>query len=305
MHCYLACRILYRRFDAMEKKLTVAVTGSQGQLGKSLQDLAKEYPQLRFVFLSRSDMPIHHFELVRQFLEGIKPDVVINAAAYTAVDRAEQEKELAHQVNAEAVGVLAAWCKAHGTKFLHVSTDYVFDGNATMPYKETDPVNPQSVYGVTKLDGERQAFAFDPDSIVIRTAWVYSPYGKNFFRTMVQLLREKPSIRVVNDQIGTPTYALDLARAMLDVIACDKWVSGVYHYSNDGQISWYDFAIEIQRQIGTKCQIESIPTTEYPTPARRPAYSVLSKDKIRRVYGVIVPDWKESLAQCVKEYELR
>ncbi len=286
----------------MDKKLTIAVTGSQGQLGKSLQDLQHVFPQVRFVFLSRADMPIHHFELVRQFLDGIQPNILINVAAYTAVDRAEQEKELAFQVNAEAVGVLAAWCKAHGTKFLHVSTDYVFDGNARVPYTESDPVSPQSVYGSSKLEGERQAFDLNQDSIVIRTAWVYSPYGKNFFRTIVQLLREKPSIRVVNDQIGTPTYALDLAKAILEIATANTWTPGIYHYSNEGQISWYDFAVEIQRQIGTHCSIQAIPTAEYPTPAKRPAYSVLSKDKISRVFSVAVPGWKESLAHCVAQY---
>lgn len=288
----------------MERKLTIAVTGSQGQLGKSLKDLEADYPQFKFVFLSRSDMPIHHFELVRQFFEGIKPDFVINAAAYTAVDKAEQEKELAFQVNAEAVGVMAAWCHHYGSKFLQVSTDYVFDGKGDHPYAETDPTGPQSVYGASKLGGEQQALQFDPNCIIVRTAWVYSPYGKNFFKTMCSLLRDKPSIRVVNDQIGTPTYALDLAKAILDILASGKWQPGVYHYSNEGQISWYDFAVEIQRQLGTACSIEAIPTTSYPTPAARPAYSVLNKEKIVETFGVAVPDWKRSLSECVRNYLL-
>ena len=286
----------------MEKKPTIVVTGSQGQLGRSLKDLESEYPQYKFVFLSRSDMPIHHFELVRQFFEGIQPDYVINAAAYTAVDRAELEKELAFQVNAEAVGVMAAWCHQHGAKFLQVSTDYVFDGKGNHPYVETDPTGPQSVYGSSKLAGEQQAFQFNPDCIVVRTAWVYSPYGKNFFKTMVSLLRDKPTIHVVNDQVGTPTYGRDLAKALLDIIASGKWQPGVYHYSNEGRISWYDFAMEIQRQIGTDCAIVAIPTTAYPTPAVRPAYSVLNKKKIIDVFGVSVPDWKLSLTDCVSRY---
>lgn len=283
----------------MEKKRTIAVTGAQGQLGKSLQDLAADYPQFKFVFLSRSDMPIHHFELVRQFFEGIKPDVVINAAAYTAVDRAEQEKELAFQVNAESVGVMAAWCQAHGAKFLHVSTDYVFDGRGTRPYLETDPTGPQSVYGASKLAGEQQAFEFCPESMVVRTSWVYSPYGKNFFKTMVSLLREKQSIRVVSDQVGAPTSARDLAKVLLDILASGRWVPGIYHFSNAGQISWYAFAVEIQKSIGTHCVIEAIPTSEYPTPAARPAYSVLDTKKIVQEYGVVVPDWKSALSDCV------
>lgn len=283
----------------MEKKITIAVTGAQGQLGKSLHELESDYPQFRFVFLSRSDMPIHHFELVRQFFEGIKPDYVINAAAYTAVDRAEQEKDLAFQVNAEAVGVMAAWCQAHGAKFLQVSTDYVFDGHGTRPYLETDPTGPQSVYGASKLAGEQQAMHFNPQSIIVRTAWVYSPYGKNFFRTMVSLLREKPSVRVVQDQIGTPTYARDLAKALLDIIASGKWKAGIYNYTNSGQASWYEFAQEIQRLIGSDAVLEAIPTSAYPTPATRPAYSVLDKQKILDCFGVSVPDWKISLADCV------
>jgi dTDP-4-dehydrorhamnose reductase len=283
----------------MEKQITIAVTGSQGQLGKSLHELESDYPQFRFVFLSRSDMPIHHFELVRQFFEGIKPDYVINAAAYTAVDRAEQEKELAFQVNAEAVGVMAAWCQAHGAKFLQVSTDYVFDGQGSRPYLETDPTGPKSVYGASKLAGEQQAMQFNPDCIIVRTAWVYSPYGKNFFRTMVSLLHEKPGVRVVQDQIGTPTYARDLAKALLDIIASGKWKPGIYNYTNSGQASWHEFAQEIQRQIGSRCVIEGIPSSEYPTPATRPAYSVLDKQKIVDGFGVSVPDWKISLADCV------
>jgi len=271
-------------------------------LGKALKDLESDYPQFKFVFLSRSDMPIHHFELVRQFFEGIKPDFVINTAAYTAVDRAEQEKELAFQVNAEAVGVMAAWCHQHGAKFLQVSTDYVFDGKGDRPYVETDPTGPSSAYGASKLAGEEEAIRYAPDCIIVRTAWVYSPYGKNFFKTMVNLLSEKPNIRVVNDQIGTPTYAHDLAKALLDIVASGQWKPGVYHYSNEGTISWFDFAVEIQHQIGTNCAIEAIPTAAYPTPAARPAYSVLSKKKIVDAFGVSVPDWKLSLSDCVRRY---
>jgi dTDP-4-dehydrorhamnose reductase len=183
-----------------------------------------------------------------------------------------------------------------------VSTDYVFDGKGNHPYVETDPTGPQSVYGSSKLAGEQQAFQFNPDCIVVRTAWVYSPYGKNFFKTMVSLLRDKPTIHVVNDQVGTPTYGRDLAKALLDIIASGKWQPGVYHYSNEGRISWYDFAMEIQRQIGTDCAIVAIPTTAYPTPAVRPAYSVLNKKKIIDVFGVSVPDWKLSLTDCVSRY---
>jgi dTDP-4-dehydrorhamnose reductase len=281
------------------KKLTIAVTGSQGQLGRSIHELAVDYPEFQFVFLSRSDMPIHHFELVRNFLAGIKPDVVINAAAYTAVDRAEQEKDLAYQVNGESVGVLAAWCAGHGARFIHVSTDYVFDGESDKPYVETDATGPQSVYGASKLEGEKQAFQFCPNSIVIRTSWVFAPFGKNFVRTMLGLLQEKESIRVVNDQIGSPTYAPDLARAILDILRSGKWVAGIYHFSNAGRISWFDFAIEIRAQIGATCKVEAIPTSDYPTPAKRPRFSLLNTDKISEVFGLKPRDWKEALRECL------
>lgn len=283
------------------KKLTVAVTGAQGQLGKSIRDLAGAYPGVHFVFLSREDMPIHHFELVRAFLNGIQPDVVINAAAYTAVDRAEQERDLAFQVNGEAVGVMAAWCAKHGAKFIHVSTDYVFDGASDRPYLETDSTAPQSVYGASKLEGETQAFRFCPESIILRTSWVYAPYGKNFVRTMLSLLREKESIRVVNDQIGSPTYALDLARAILSILTSGKWEPGIYHFSNSGRISWFDFAVAIQQHIGSACRIDPIPTAGYPTPAKRPHFSLLSTDKITRVYGIKPRPWEEALRDCLRE----
>ena len=285
------------------KKLTIAVTGSQGQLGKSIHALAADYPEFHFIFLSRSDMPIHHFELVRNFLAEIKPDVVINAAAYTAVDKAEQEKELAFQVNGEAVGVLAAWCELHGARFIHVSTDYVFDGESDRPYTEVDATGPQSVYGASKLEGEKQAFRFCPGSIIIRTSWVFAPFGKNFVRTMLNMLQEKESIRVVNDQIGAPTYSLDLARAILEIIRSGRWVSGIYHYSNAGRISWYDFAVEIRHRIGSKCKVEAIPTTEFPTPARRPRFSLLSTEKIGSVYGLRPRNWKESLRECLEKIQ--
>ena len=180
----------------------ILVTGANGQLGKELKQLAPSYSQFDFIFLSREDLPIHHFEMVRSYFKIYKPSFLINCAAYTAVDRAEQEKDLAMQVNAEAVGVLAAVCKENDCRFMHISTDYVFDGNATAPYKEDSPTNPQSVYGSSKLEGEKQAMQLNPDSIIIRTSWVYSEFGKNFVRTMMRLMSEKTEINVVSDQVG-------------------------------------------------------------------------------------------------------
>ncbi len=283
----------------MVMKQKILVTGSNGQLGKELKQLASTFPQFEFIFLSREDLPIHHFEMVRHYFNTYNPQFLINCAAYTAVDRAEQEKDKAFQVNAEAVGVLAAVCAAHHTQFIHISTDYVFDGTATQLYKEDAPTNPQGVYGATKLEGEKQAIALNPDTIIIRTSWVYSEYGKNFVKTMLKLRAEKEEISVVNDQIGSPTYAADLAGAILQIITSYNWQPGIYHYSNEGAISWFDFALAIKELTGSNCNVNPIPTSQYPTPAKRPAYSVLEKTKIQKAFGIELKDWKESLAVCL------
>jgi dTDP-4-dehydrorhamnose reductase len=277
----------------------ILVTGANGQLGKELRDIAPNFPQFEFIFLSREDLPIHHFELLRNFFNALKPDYCINCAAYTAVDRAESEKELAFQVNGEAVGVLAAVCKEHQTKFIHISTDYVFDGNATTPYTENIPPHPLSVYGASKLEGEKQALQLNPDCIIIRTSWVYSSYAKNFVKTMLRLINERNEIGVVNDQLGSPTYAADLAEAILQIIV--NWTPGIYNFSNKGIITWYDFALAIKELSGGNCKINSITTAEFPTAAKRPAYSGLDKTKIQKTFGIKLKDWKESLAVCLEK----
>jgi dTDP-4-dehydrorhamnose reductase len=287
--------------EANDSRPLVLVTGANGQLGKELQQLEKKWPSFRFLFLSREDLPIHHFELVRNFFKASKPSVLINCAAYTAVDKAEQEPLLARQVNAEAVGVLAAVCAANQCRFIHISTDYVFDGTATSPYKEQDLTAPQSVYGQTKLEGERQALLANPQTLIIRTSWVYSSFGKNFVKTIIRLLQDKPQISVVQDQLGSPTYAADLANAILQIISSNNWIPGIYNYSNSGIISWYQFAQEIGKLVGSSTPIKGISTAEYPTPAKRPAWSVLDTSKIVSTYGVTIKDWKESLGQCIRE----
>jgi len=279
----------------------VLVTGANGQLGKELQLLETKWSAYKFLFLSREDLPIHHFELVRNFFKGCNPSVLINCAAYTAVDKAEQEPDLAYQINAEAVGVLAAVCAANHCRFIHVSTDYVFDGNAKLPYKEDDPTDPQSVYGQTKLEGERQALLANPNTVIIRTSWVYSSFGKNFVKTIIRLLQDKPLISVVQDQLGSPTYAADLADAILQIASSNNWISGIYNYSNSGVISWFQFANEIGKLAGISTPIKGITTAEYPTPAKRPAWSVLDTSKIVTTYGVTIRDWKDSLGQCMHE----
>jgi dTDP-4-dehydrorhamnose reductase len=283
----------------MDAKPKILVTGSNGQLGKALQHLAPSYPQFEFIFLSKEDLPIHHFEMVRHYFNTYQPQYLINCAAYTAVDRAELEKDRAFHINGEAVGVLAAVCKEHHCKFIHISTDYVFDGTATTPYKEDAPTNPQSVYGASKLEGEKQALQFNPDTIIIRTSWVYSEFGKNFVRTIVKLMKEKEAINVVNDQFGSPTYAADLAETILQIISLPEWQAGIYNYSNDGIIGWYDFAMAIKELTGSNCNINPIPTSQYPTPAKRPLYSILDKTKVQNTFGIQLKDWKESLAACL------
>lgn len=278
---------------------TILVTGSNGQLGKELQQLADAYPQYKFVFASREDLKLHHFPLVENFFLATKPQYCINCAAYTAVDKAESEKEMAILVNGEAVGHLAAICKKYQTKLIHVSTDYVFDGESETPYKEDDTTNPKNVYGASKLLGEQLCMKENADSIIIRTSWVYSSFGHNFVKTMMRLMSERNEINVVSDQIGSPTYAADLAKTILDIIASGKWESGIYHYSNEGKISWYEFAVAIKELTGSNCSINPIPTSAYPTPAKRPHYSLLDKERIKAVFQITVPSWKSSLQRCI------
>ncbi len=278
----------------------ILVTGGNGQLGSEIRELSNNYPAYIFLFTDKEELSIIDENAVNTFFDEHQPAFCINCAAYTAVDKAEDaaERPLVEALNADAAGYLAKACAQHNTKFIHVSTDYVFDGNNTVPYKETDTTEPTSVYGITKLGGEQQAMAYT-DSIIIRTAWVYSPYGKNFVKTMLHLLHNKPQISVVSDQYGTPTYAADLAAVIMQIIASDKWYPGVYHYTNEGQISWYEFALAIKEITGAACEVKAIPTSEYPTPAKRPAWSVLDKSKIREVYSIVIPGWRESLEACI------
>jgi dTDP-4-dehydrorhamnose reductase len=279
----------------------ILVTGANGQLGKELRDLAVQFSAYEFLFLSREDMPIHHFELVRHFFDQFKPDFCINCAAYTAVDKAESENELAKLINTESVDILSAVAAAADCRFLHISTDYVYSGDGSRPYIETDPTGPLSVYGKTKLDGEIAAIKNDPLAVIIRTSWVYSVYGHNFVKTMLRLMKDRPDISVVSDQIGSPTYAADLASCIMHIICSTDWHPGVYNFSNEGQISWFEFALEIARITASSCVVRPIPTSAYPTPAQRPQYSVMDKHKICQTYGLDLNNWKESLSKCINE----
>jgi dTDP-4-dehydrorhamnose reductase len=281
----------------------ILVTGANGQLGKELRVVAKQFPEIEFLFLSREDLPIHHFELVRNTFAAFKPDYCINCAAYTAVDKAETEKELAFIVNAESVGILAAVSHAMHCKFIHVSTDYIYDGDQQGEHQEVDTPKPVSVYGQSKLAGEQAAFDNNPDSVILRTSWVYSQFGHNFVKTMMRLMKEKPSISVVNDQHGSPTWAADLAGFIMQIVLHNSWTPGIYNFSNEGNITWYEFAEEIKKLIDSKCEIYPIPTASYPTPAKRPANSLMSKSKIKSVFGYTPIHWRVSLSACIKQLE--
>jgi dTDP-4-dehydrorhamnose reductase len=281
----------------------IIVTGSNGQLGSELKELAASYPQFEMIFLSRDELSINDESSVKNIFEKHKPDFLINCAAYTAVDKAESEKELASSINGTAVGYLAANCKTYGTKLLHISTDYVFNGQHTEPLTETDAVDPINFYGQSKLLGEELAFKNDPEAIVIRTSWVYSSYGNNFVKTMIRLMNQKESINVINDQYGAPTYAADLAELIMDIINSGKWLPGIYNYSNEGMITWFDFANTIRHYINSNCKVNPIPTSQYPTPAKRPAWSVLNKSKIKEKYGIQLKDWTQSLKRCIDKLQ--
>lgn len=278
----------------------IVVTGAGGQLGRELQASAASYPEFTFIFLSREDLPIQNNDAVRSFFEVTKPQYCINCAAYTAVDKAETETEMAFLVNGEAAGMLALNCKLFNTRFIHISTDYVFNGTATRPYTEEEEVEPVNTYGASKLRGEELSAKLNPQSIIIRTSWIYSIFGNNFVKTMMRLMRERASVNVVMDQQGSPTYASDLAEALIEIIKSDKWIPGIYNYSNEGIITWYDFAKAIKELTGSSCDIIPIPTSSFPTDARRPGFSVLDKRKIRSVYNIATPDWEESLSKCIK-----
>ena len=282
----------------------ILVTGANGQLGKELRALAASFPSYEFLFLSREDLPIHHYELVRNTFTAFQPDFCINCAAYTAVDKAESEKELAFIINAESVGILAAVSASMHCKFIHISTDYVYNGDVHEPHLEEDEPKPISVYGASKLKGEQEAFANNPEAIVIRTSWVYSVFGNNFLKTMVKLMKERQEISVVNDQHGSPTWAADLAAFLLLIIHEKTWHPGIYNFSNEGEITWFVFAEEIKLLLGSSCIVRPIPTSSYPTPAKRPANSLMSKEKIKQVFGYTPIDWKLSLKKCMTQLEV-
>jgi dTDP-4-dehydrorhamnose reductase len=280
--------------------MVVLVTGANGQLGQAIQSVVGNYPSIDFVFCSSSELNITDKNNCETIFEKYKPLFCINAAAYTAVDKAESEPEKAYAINVTGAQNLAAVCKAYNTTLLHVSTDFVFEGLSNQPYSEEDVPNPTGVYGETKLQGEQAILNTWEKHFIIRTSWVYSQFANNFMKTMIRLASERDSLSVVSDQIGTPTNAVDLAESLLTIITFDIRHStfdhyGIYNYSNEGQCSWYDFAKEIFKVNNISINLQPIPTTAYPTPAKRPAYSVLDKSKIKTVFGITISNWQEHL----------
>ncbi len=279
----------------------VLITGSKGQVGSELQALSSNYDYTYF-FADRDSLDINNEANLRRYIQTHQIDTIINCAAYTAVDKAETEQEIANAINHLAVKTLAQLAKEYLITLIHISTDYVFNGQNFKPYTEEDPTDPKGVYGKTKCGGEKALQAINPENtIIIRTSWVYSSFGANFVKTMLRLGKEKESLGVIFDQVGTPTYARDLAQTILDIIPKIKNKNvEIYHYSNEGVLSWFDFAKEIMRMTKLSCTINPIETKEYPTPASRPHYSLLSKSKIKRDFGIIIPYWKDSLDECLK-----
>ncbi len=283
----------------------VAVTGSNGQLGNELLRLAARFPQFQFSFLSREEFPLDDSERMLSWLKKNPIDIFIHCAAYTAVDKAESEKEKAFLVNATAPGLIASYLSKTGSRLMYISTDYVFDGNSAMPLKEDASTNPVNWYGATKLEGERLVLQNNPNTQVIRTSWVYSSFGNNFVKTMMRLMKERPMISVVNDQKGSPTFAGDLASAILQMLQSEKFVPGIFHYSNEGETNWFEFAMHIKKLTGSHSEVTPIPSSAFPTPARRPTYSLMDKSKIRKEYGLVIPEWKTSLALCIENIKKR
>jgi dTDP-4-dehydrorhamnose reductase len=277
----------------------ILVTGATGQLGLELKVLSKNYSQYEWFFADRTAVSLDNLSVLKSQLETIQPNIILNCGAYTAVDKAESETELADVVNHQAVAVLATYAREHGVKLIHISTDYVFEGTSSTALNEEAIINPINVYGATKRAGELAALAVNPDVLIVRTSWVYSRFGNNFVKTMQRLLHERDTLGVVNDQIGSPTYAADLAQAMMDILSSKEWIPGIYNYSNEGEISWYEFVLAIQEITGHSCEVSGIPSSSYPTPAARPAFSLLDKSKIKEVYGIKIPHYKESLKKCL------
>lgn len=276
--------------------MNILITGCNGQLGTEMRNLSAQHTNHTYFFTDVQELDITNRQAVLDFVQNNSIDLIVNCAAYTNVDKAEEDEATARLINAQAVENLAS----AGCKIIHVSTDYVFSGDEHVPCRESDPVAPRTAYGRTKYEGEQLLLNTNPQAIIFRTAWLYSPYGNNFVKTMLKYGREKDELRVVYDQIGTPTYAEDLAMAIYAAIEAPQWHAGIYHFTNEGVCSWFDFTVEILRQAGVTCKVSPILSSEYQYKTPRPHYSVLDKAKVKTTFGITIPYWTDSLAKCLK-----
>ena len=280
--------------------MKVLVIGSDGQLGLEFQKISNSYDSLSWIFSTIKTLDLLKLDTISSFLNDINPSVIINCAAYTSVDKAETESKLADLINHEAVDIISRWTSDNNKKLVHVSTDYVFDGLSKLPLSENSNTNPINQYGRSKLKGEQVCLKNDTNSIIIRTSWLYSSFGKNFVKTMIDLMKKYNSVKVVNDQIGSPTYAYDLAKVILKLIVNHKNQSGLFHYSNEGEISWFEFAKSIKELYNLDCEIIGVSSKEFKTIAKRPNYSLLNKSKIKKTFNLEIPNYKQSLEDCIE-----
>ena len=280
--------------------MKVLVIGSEGQLGSEFKNISKNYDNILWLFSTIKVLDLTNLNSINDYLNNINPTVIINCAAYTSVDNAETESKLVNTINHTAVDIISRWTSDHNKKLVHVSTDYVFDGLSEFPLSENSITNPVNEYGRSKLKGEQVCLKNDANSVVIRTSWLYSSFGKNFVKTMIDLMKKNKSVKVVNDQIGSPTYAHDLARLIIEIIINFKNESGLFHYSNDGEISWFDFARSIRELYKLDCEIIGVSSKEFKTLAKRPEYSLLNKSKIKTTFNLEIPNYKQSLKNCIE-----
>ncbi|MDM1047926.1 dTDP-4-dehydrorhamnose reductase [Sphingobacterium hotanense] len=283
-------------------KPTVLLIGSKGQLGSELKALLAESDKYNSIYVDRTLFPLEELEHIQERLSRFSPQFIINAAAYTAVDKAEEEFELANLINHLAVKEMAIYAERASCHLISISTDYVFDGHNTSPWKEDDPVNPINVYGKTKALGEKAIIQENPNAIIIRTSWVYSSYGSNFVKTMLRLMASKEELSIVDDQVGSPTYAKDLALGIISMLDSKIWVPGIYHYANEGHLSWFYFAAAIKEELKFDCILKPVPSSAYKTAAERPKYSVLDKSKIKSTFGIQIPHWETSLKNMLADW---
>jgi dTDP-4-dehydrorhamnose reductase len=280
--------------------MKVLVIGSDGQLGLEFQKISNSYDSLSWVFSTIKTLDLLKLDTINSFLNDINPSVIINCAAYTSVDKAETESKLANTINYKAVDIISRWTSDHNKKLIHISTDYVFEGLSKLPLFEHSNTNPVNEYGRSKLKGEQVCLKNDTNSIIIRTSWLYSSFGKNFVKTMINLMKKNNSVRVVNDQIGSPTYTYDLVKVILKIIVNYKNKSGLFHYSNDGEITWFEFARSIRELYNLDCKIIGVSSKEFKTLAKRPKYSLLNKSKIKTTFNLEIPNYKQSLKNCIE-----